>query len=156
MAVLLVAAAWVPVRGRWLFEWLGTAIGHLTRRRALTEPAGAAELLDLVAPGTVVRSTELTGGSAAVLEDTTGMVVLLELGDPGDLLGDASQAIPAPAALLPRPGRTNPRCWSNFCSPVHRRRCRVPVALSARRTDSSPTGVSPGANGRWWRFGCCG
>ncbi|WP_433315213.1 type VII secretion protein EccE [Micromonospora sp. CA-269861] len=100
VAVLLVAAAWVPVRGRWLFEWLGTAIGHLARRRALTGPAGAADLLDLVAPGTVVRSTELTGGPAAVLEDTAGMVALLELGDPGDLLGDASQAIPAPAALL--------------------------------------------------------
>ncbi|MEU8114908.1 type VII secretion protein EccE [Micromonospora sp. NPDC048947] len=101
VAVLLVAAAWVPVRGRWLFEWLGTAIGHLSRRRGLTGPAVAAELLDLVSPGTVVRSTELTGGPAAVLEDTTGMVALLELGDPGDLLGDVSQAIPAPAALLP-------------------------------------------------------
>ncbi|MGW5558506.1 type VII secretion protein EccE [Micromonospora sp. NPDC003944] len=104
LAVLLVAAAWVPVRGRWLFEWLATATGHLTRRRALTGPAGAAELLDLVAPGTVVRSTELTGGPAAVLEDTTGMVALLELGDPGDLLGDASQAIPTPAALFPPAG----------------------------------------------------
>ncbi|MEU8012355.1 type VII secretion protein EccE [Micromonospora parva] len=104
VGVLLVAAAWVPLRGRWLFEWLGTAVGHLTRRRALTGPAGAAELLDLVAPGTVVCSTELTGGLAAVLADTTGMVALLELGDPGDLLGDASQAIPAPAALLPAAG----------------------------------------------------
>ncbi|MEU7851556.1 type VII secretion protein EccE [Micromonospora parva] len=104
VGVLLVAAAWVPLRGRWLFEWLGTAVGHLTRRRALTGPAGAAELLDLVAPGTVVCSTELTGGLAAVLADTTGMVALLELGDPGDLLGDASQAIPAPAALLPPAG----------------------------------------------------
>ncbi|WCN81924.1 type VII secretion protein EccE [Micromonospora sp. LH3U1] len=101
VAVLLVGAAWVRVRGRWLFEWLGTTVGHLTRRRALTGPAGSAELLDLVAPGTVVRSTELTGGPAAVLEDTAGMVALLELGDPGDLLGDVSRAIPAPSALLP-------------------------------------------------------
>ncbi|MFI6239774.1 type VII secretion protein EccE [Micromonospora sp. NPDC050795] len=108
VAVLLVAAAWVPVRGRWLFEWLGTAIGHLTHRRALTGPADAAELLDLVAPGTVVRSTELTGGPAALLEDTSGMVALLELGDPGDLLGDVSQAIPAPAALLPPTGPDQP------------------------------------------------
>nr|WP_232233889.1 type VII secretion protein EccE [Micromonospora chokoriensis] len=108
VAVLLVLAAWVPVRGRWLFEWLGTAIGHLTRRRALAGPTGAAELLDLVAPGTVVRSTELTAGPAAVLEDTAGMVALLELGDPGDLLGDASQAIPAPTALLPPAGPDMP------------------------------------------------
>ncbi|MEH1167840.1 type VII secretion protein EccE [Micromonospora sp. CPCC 205539] len=104
VAVLLVAAAWGRVQGRWLFEWLGTAVGHLTRRRALAGPTGPADLLDLVAPGAVVRSTELSGGPAAVLEDTAGMVALLELGDPGDLLGDASRAIPAPAALLPPAG----------------------------------------------------
>ncbi|MGC4745327.1 type VII secretion protein EccE [Micromonospora sp. DT201] len=104
VAVLLVAVAGVRLRGRWLFEWLGTAVAHLTRRRALAGPAGAADLLDLVAPGTVVLSTELTGGAAAVLEDTAGMVALLELGDPGDLLGDVSRAIPAPSALLPPAG----------------------------------------------------
>ncbi|KAB1929839.1 type VII secretion protein EccE [Micromonospora sp. ALFpr18c] len=103
-AAVLLAVAGVRVRGRWLFEWLGTAVGHLTRRRALVGPAGPADLLDLVAPGTVVRSTELSDGPAAVLEDTDGMVALLELGDPGDLLGDASRAIPAPSALLPAPG----------------------------------------------------
>ncbi|NYH44503.1 type VII secretion protein EccE [Micromonospora jinlongensis] len=108
VAVLLVAVAVLRVRGRWLFEWLGTAAGHLTRRRELTGPAGAADLLDLVAPGTVVQSTELTGGPAAVLEDTEGMVVLLELGDPGDLLGDASRAIPAPSMLLPQTGPHTP------------------------------------------------
>nr|WP_236646830.1 type VII secretion protein EccE [Micromonospora acroterricola] len=104
VAVLLVATAGIRVRGRWLFEWLGTAVGHLARRRALAGPAGPAELLDLVAPGTVVRSTELSGGPAAMLEDTAGLVALLELGDPGDLLGDAPRAIPAPSALLPAAG----------------------------------------------------
>lgn len=104
VAALLLAVAGVRFRGRWLFEWLGTAVGHLTRRRTLAGPTGAAELLELVAPGTVVRSTELTGGPAAVLVDTAGLVALLELGDPGDLLGDVSRAIPAPAALLPPAG----------------------------------------------------
>ncbi|MDG4807341.1 type VII secretion protein EccE [Micromonospora sp. WMMD1120] len=108
VGALLLAVCWVPVRGRWLYEWTGTAIGHLTRRRALTGPAGAAELLDLVAPGTVVRSTELPGGPAAVLEDTAGLVALLEVGDPGDLLGDAARAIPAPTALLPAAGPDQP------------------------------------------------
>ncbi|WFF02488.1 type VII secretion protein EccE [Micromonospora sp. WMMD964] len=103
-AALVVAVAVVRVRGRWLFEWLGTATEHVTRRRELAAPAGPSELLELVAPGTVLESTELTGGPAAMLEDTTGMVVLLELGDPGDLLGDASRAIPAPSALLPPAG----------------------------------------------------
>ncbi|WP_433117048.1 type VII secretion protein EccE [Micromonospora sp. CA-246542] len=104
VATLLVTAACVRFRGRWLFEWLGTAAGHVTRRRKLGERAGAVELLDLVAPGAVVGSTELSSGPAAVLEDTGGMVVVLELGDPGDLLGDASRAIPAPSTLLPTPG----------------------------------------------------
>ncbi|MGC4818828.1 type VII secretion protein EccE [Micromonospora sp. DT63] len=104
VAALLVAVAGVRVRGRWLFEWLGTAAAHLTRRRVLGRQADPAGLLALVAPGAVVHSTELSGGPAAVLEDTGGMVALLELGDPGDLLGDASREIPAPAALLPTPG----------------------------------------------------
>ncbi|WP_435873073.1 type VII secretion protein EccE [Micromonospora arborensis] len=104
VAALLVVVAGVRLRGRWLFEWLGIGVGHLTRRRVLTGPTGATDLLDLVAPGTVVRSTELAGGPAAVLEDTGGMVALLELGDPSDLLGDVSRAIPAPSALLPPAG----------------------------------------------------
>ncbi|MGC4768063.1 type VII secretion protein EccE [Micromonospora sp. DT44] len=104
VATILVTAVCVRLRGRWLFEWLGTAAGHVTRRRGLGERAGPAELLDLVAPGAVVGSTELSSGPAAVLEDTGGMVVVLELGDPGDLLGDASRAIPAPSTLLPTPG----------------------------------------------------
>ncbi|MFF5054034.1 type VII secretion protein EccE [Micromonospora sp. NPDC000663] len=103
-AALLIVAAGARLRGRWLFEWLGTAAGHLTRRRALVGSAGPAQLLDLVAPGAVARSTELSDGAAAVLEDTGGMVALLELGGPGDLLGDASHAIPPPSALLPAPG----------------------------------------------------
>ncbi|MGV9210798.1 type VII secretion protein EccE [Micromonospora sp. RB23] len=104
VAALLVAAVCVRFRGRWLFEWLGAAAGHVARRRGLDERAGPAELLDLVAPGAVVGSTELSSGQAAILEDTGGMVVLLELGDPGDLLGDAPRAIPAPSTLLPTPG----------------------------------------------------
>ncbi|MFG1883793.1 type VII secretion protein EccE [Micromonospora sp. NPDC049102] len=104
VAALLVAVVCVRVRGRWLFDWLGTAAGHATRRRGLGERTGPDELLGLVAPGTAVRPIELSSGPAAVLEDTGGMVVLLELGDPGDVLGDTSRAIPAPSALLPTPG----------------------------------------------------
>ncbi|WP_422740891.1 type VII secretion protein EccE [Micromonospora sp. WMMD729] len=104
VAALLVAVVCVRVQGRWLFEWLGTAAGHVTRRRGLGERTNPAELLDLVAPGAVVGSTELSSGPAAVLEDTGGLVVLLELGDPGDLIGDAARPIPAPSTLLPTPG----------------------------------------------------
>ena len=157
VAVLLVASAWVRFRGRWLFEWLATAAGHLTRRRALAGPAGPRELLDLVAPGTVVRSTELPGGPAAVLEDTGGMVALLELGDPGDLLGDAPRVVPAPSALLPPTGPDVPAA----AGPTAARRRTGPgagrrAARSARRTGSSPTGGSPDGSGRCSRSGCCG
>jgi type VII secretion protein EccE len=107
-AVLLLVTAGMRVRGRWLFEWLGTAVGHLTRRRALAASAGPADLLDLVDPGAVVRSTELSGGPAAVLDDTAGMVALLELGDAADLLGDGPRAIPTPTALLPPAGAEGP------------------------------------------------
>ncbi|MCW3818354.1 hypothetical protein ONA91_28270 [Micromonospora sp. DR5-3] len=108
LATLLLPAAWVRFRGRWLYEWLLVGLGHLTRRRALPATSGPAELLDLVAPGTAVRSAELAGGPAAVLDDAAGMTALLEIGDPADLLGDGPQALPAPLSLLPPPGPDSP------------------------------------------------
>lgn len=100
-AGLLLAIAWVRRRGRWLFEWLGIALAYATRRRLLAPAAGPAALLDLVLPGAAVRSVELAGGPAAVVDDATGLTALIELGDPGDLLGDGPRALPGPAALLP-------------------------------------------------------
>ncbi|SCG63119.1 type VII secretion protein EccE [Micromonospora coxensis] len=97
----LLATAWVRWRGRWLFEWLGTALGYVTRRRALAPTAGPDALLDLVLPGAAVRAAELSGEPAAVVDDATGLTALLELGDPGDLLGDGRRPLPAPATLLP-------------------------------------------------------
>ncbi|KXK62613.1 type VII secretion protein EccE [Micromonospora rosaria] len=100
-AGLLVAGAWIRLRGRWLFEWLVVGLGYVTRRRALPATAGPAELLDLVSPGARLRSVELGGGPAAVVDDATGLSVLLDLGDPGDLLGGGRQRLPAPVSLLP-------------------------------------------------------
>ncbi|RKN48693.1 type VII secretion protein EccE [Micromonospora endolithica] len=110
LAVVLVTLplAWGRLRGRWLFEWLGAGLGYLTRRRALPADAGSAALLGLVAPDAVVRPVELAGGSAAVLDDATGMVAVLELGDPADLLGDGARPLPLPAALLPAAGPDGP------------------------------------------------
>ncbi|PZG01332.1 type VII secretion protein EccE [Micromonospora deserti] len=101
VAGLLLPVAWVRLRGRWLFEWLGTGVGYLTRRRALPPAAGPAALLELVDPGAVVCPVELAGVPAAVLDDASGMVALLEIGDPADLLGDGPRALPHPASLLP-------------------------------------------------------
>nr|WP_145777580.1 type VII secretion protein EccE [Micromonospora olivasterospora] len=101
VAVPLLAGAWVRVRGRWLFAWLAVAVGHLARHRVLTPPAGPDALLDLLAPGAAVRTVELAGGPAAVVDDAVGLTVVLELGDPGDLLGDGPRTLPPPATLLP-------------------------------------------------------
>nr|WP_241825606.1 hypothetical protein [Micromonospora sp. CB01531] len=72
LATLLLPAAWVRFRGRRLYEWLLAGLGHLTRRRALPAAAGPAALVELVAPGTTVRATELACGPAAVLDDAAG------------------------------------------------------------------------------------
>ncbi|MEH1098243.1 type VII secretion protein EccE [Micromonospora sp. CPCC 205561] len=101
VAALLLPVAWVRLRGRWLHEWLTTGLGYATRRRALSPAAGPAALLSLVDPGAVVRPAELAGTPAAVLDDATGMVALLEVGDPANLIGDVPGTLPAPASLLP-------------------------------------------------------
>ncbi|MFJ5668162.1 type VII secretion protein EccE [Micromonospora sp. LA-10] len=100
-AALVLPAAWIRVRGRWLHEWLLTAVAYLSRRRALPAAADPAALLELVRPGSVAGSTELAGGPAAVLHDAAGLTALLELGDPDDLLGDHARRLPAPFDLLP-------------------------------------------------------
>ncbi|WP_320067459.1 type VII secretion protein EccE [Micromonospora sp. RTGN7] len=101
VAAPLLAGAWVRVRGRWLFTWLGVAAGHLSRRHALAAGAGPDALLALVSPGATVREAELAGGPAAVVDDAGGLIAVLEIGDPGDLLGDGPRALPAPSTLLP-------------------------------------------------------
>ncbi|WP_243707971.1 type VII secretion protein EccE, partial [Micromonospora sp. KC606] len=107
-AGLLVVTAWVRWRGRWLFEWLATALGYAGRRHASPPASGPAALLDLVLPGAAVRTAELAGEPAAVIDDATGLTAVLELGDPGDLLGDGRRALPAPATLLPPAGGDHP------------------------------------------------
>ncbi|AYF30298.1 type VII secretion protein EccE [Micromonospora sp. BL1] len=106
-AALLLPAAWVRVRGRWLHEWLATAAAYLTRRRALPPAADPAALLALLRPGAVVGATEASGG-AAVLHDAAGLTALLELGDPDDLLGDHAHELPSPLGLLPPAGPDAP------------------------------------------------
>ncbi|GHJ17991.1 type VII secretion protein EccE [Micromonospora sp. AKA38] len=128
-AALLVPAAWVRFRGRWLHEWLTVGAAYLSRRRALPAATDPSALLGLVGPGTVVHAAELAGGPAAVLHDAAGLTALLELGDPDDLIGDRPQALPAPPDLLPPAGPESP--------PV-----RLQLVFSA-----SPAPVPPVASG---------
>lgn len=108
LAVLLLPGAWVRWRGRWLYEWLLVALGHLTRRRALPAASGPAALLELVTPGASVHSVELAGTPAALLDDPAGITALVEIGEPADLLGDGARALPAPLSLLPPAGPESP------------------------------------------------
>lgn len=97
----LVTTAWVRLRGRWLYQWVGTAARYPARRHML--PANAdrgAALLELLCPGTEVAPAELGGEAAAVLSDGYGLTALLELGDQSGLVTEAAH-LPSPASLLP-------------------------------------------------------
>ncbi|WP_433530933.1 type VII secretion protein EccE [Micromonospora sp. CA-263727] len=101
LSAALLALAWCRVRQRWLYEWSGIGLGYLARRRTNAPDSGRAALLDLVDPDAVVRPVELVGSPAAVLDDPAGLVAVLEIGDPADLLGDGAQPLPCPWSLLP-------------------------------------------------------
>ncbi|GIJ75958.1 type VII secretion protein EccE [Micromonospora phaseoli] len=101
LAAMLLTLTWCRVRQRWLHEWLPVGLGHLARRRKTTPTAGPAALLGLVDPGFIIHPAELAGAPAAVLDDPAGLVALLEIGDPADLLGDGARPLPSPASLLP-------------------------------------------------------
>ncbi|BCY05164.1 hypothetical protein [Actinoplanes sp. L3-i22] len=103
-AVLLLALIWLRVRERWAFEWLAAGLRFGARRRTATT------VLELAAPGTRVTSADLPGGPVAVLADDFGLTMLLELGDPADLLADGSPELAAPWELLTADGRERPSC----------------------------------------------
>lgn len=100
----LLAATWLRPRGRWAYRWAGTALRFAGRRRALAAGAGAAELLDLLRPGTRVLTADVAGHSAGVLLDGHGMTAVLDLGDGAGLLAEALPALPPLTALLPTAG----------------------------------------------------
>ncbi|HWH01898.1 MAG TPA: type VII secretion protein EccE [Pilimelia sp.] len=108
-AAALVGLAWIRLRGRWLYQWLGVALRYAARRRALAAPADAAALLGFVAPQLRVLSAELDGDPAAVLVDGAGLTAVLELGDPASLLGDAARPLPSPVSLLPAAAPDTPQ-----------------------------------------------
>ena len=106
-SVVLVALAWLRLRGRWAFEWAGTGLSFAGRRHAGAPGSG---LLPFVAPGARVRRADLAGDPAAVIVDARGLTAVLELGDPSGLLAEDLYALPPPAALLPPPGAEHPPC----------------------------------------------
>ncbi|WP_307868843.1 type VII secretion protein EccE [Micromonospora sp. C95] len=100
VAAVVLTVTWSRVRRRWLHEWLVTGVGFLSRRRTTGPDDGPTELLGLVNPNAVIGSVELGDGFAAILDDPDGLMALLEIGDPADLIGDREQSLPSPASLL--------------------------------------------------------
>jgi type VII secretion protein EccE len=105
--VALLALTWLRLRGRWAFEWVGTATRYAGRRHTAGAPTG---LLGLLSPGARVEQTELAGDPAAVIVDGFGLTAILELGDPTGLLAEEVFVLPSPASLLPPAGPDHPPC----------------------------------------------
>ena len=99
---------WLRLRGRWAFEWFGTATAYSGRRHTAAVATSPTALLDFVAPGSRVEQTDLAGEPAAVIVDGQGLTAVLELGDPTGLLAEELFALPSPAALLPPVGPDQP------------------------------------------------
>jgi type VII secretion protein EccE len=100
VAGALVALAFLRWRGRWLRAWLATGL----RYRAATGPAAAdpAALLAFVEPtaGLGAEPTAGFGAAPGVIEDSDGIVAVIELGDAAALLSGPEPALPSPAELL--------------------------------------------------------
>jgi type VII secretion protein EccE len=107
LAILLLAFSWLRMRGRWAFEWLGTAIRYSGRRHVMPIDSPTA-VLQFAAPGARVEHADLGGDQAAVIVDGQGMAAVLELGDPTGLLVEDLPALPAPRSLLPAAAAEHP------------------------------------------------
>jgi type VII secretion protein EccE len=100
-AVLIAAAALLRIRGRWLFQWIAAAMRFASRRHALPSAADPAAFFDLVAPGARLIPAELGDELVAIVDDGHGLTAVLEIGDPAELVADATDRLPRPASLLP-------------------------------------------------------
>ena len=107
-AIILLALTWLRMRGRWAFEWMGTAMRYGRRPHAVAPDTGPAGLLGLVAPGSHIELAELGGDQAAMIVDDSGVTAVLELGDPAGLLVEDLPLLPAPTSLLPAGAAEHP------------------------------------------------
>lgn len=108
VAIILLSAAWLRLRGRWAYEWLAIGTRFAGRRRTAPVDATPTALLEFAAPRARVRPVELAGDTAAVIVDDHGLTAVLELGDPTGLLVEEAPVLPSPATLLPPTGSEMP------------------------------------------------
>ncbi|MBC8093054.1 MAG: type VII secretion protein EccE [Pseudonocardia sp.] len=104
IAGLLLLFTVVRFRHRWLYEWVATRIRYTARRhtpprRRRGDPTG---VLTLLAPDASVGTVEVDGVPVGVLEDASGMTVLLEpVGAGTGLVEEDAVTLPPPNAVLP-------------------------------------------------------
>ena len=110
IVVVLMALTWLRWRGRWAFEWFGTAMRYAGRRRSVGIGGSATALLEHALPGARIEEAELAGDPSAVIVDGHGLTAVLELGDPIGLLAEEHYPLPSPISLLPPPGAEHPPC----------------------------------------------
>ncbi|MEV6600365.1 type VII secretion protein EccE [Actinoplanes sp. NPDC051346] len=110
VAIVLFAVTWLRLRGRWAFEWLGTAMKYTGRRHVGSIGATPTALLEFVTPGAAVEQMAMAGDPAAIIVDGQGLTAILELGDPTGLLAEEAGAVPSPAGLLPPADAEHPPC----------------------------------------------
>jgi len=103
-AALVLALTSVRAGGRWLYELTGLAAGFLARQRRRDlprtggAPATTLALLDLLLPGSSVRTVETSQGPAMAVSHQGGLTAQLK---PPALTPELLSALPMPAALLP-------------------------------------------------------
>ncbi|MFI5934859.1 type VII secretion protein EccE [Actinoplanes sp. NPDC051494] len=110
VAIVTLSLTWIRLRGRWAFEWIGTATRYSGRRHVVSVDTTSTALLEFVAPGSHIEQTELAGDPAAIIVDSHGLTAILELGDPTGMLAEDVSAVPSPAGLLPPAGTDHPPC----------------------------------------------
>ena len=94
IALAVLAAVWIRVRRRWLYQWIGLALRYRARSRTLPGTAAAADLLRFVAPDASIDAD-------GVVADRRGLTALVELDDPAVVRAESPHRLPSPAALLP-------------------------------------------------------
>jgi ESX secretion system protein EccE len=103
-AAVLLALTSVRAGGRWLYELTALAAAFLTRQRR-TElprtggtPAATLALIELLLPGSAIRTVETSQGPAMAISHQGGLTAQLR---PPALTPELLGALPMPAALLP-------------------------------------------------------
>ncbi len=103
-AGLVLVVTVVPVRRRWLWQWLGIWLRFLLRRRAVATPAQGEEhrLPSVVRPGSVVGTLVLDDQPVGVIEHPGGVTVLLTSAGPAGSVLRGEDLLPAlsPADVL--------------------------------------------------------